>query len=234
MDLWAGSNTITAETTSFVEQPNTDPQWIEADGISNGGPIDEFIQYGNPDYTGTKKIAYALRAIPPFAEFHTESGYPFFVDLDHPGIAHLNMVSNHGRMIVTFEFAEGISNYIAELQFDDLKADGTGASGKCPARTVTADETVWYYWTNEECVAGAKVNVNIVIKEVSTNKIVRTISYTDFETRADSQNVVEAGIDTWLKVIINQDILIEKQPDFSITYNWENEDNELNITDVTP
>ncbi|MFA8451782.1 MAG: hypothetical protein ACEPOW_13895 [Bacteroidales bacterium] len=229
MNMWGGQQTITATTTSFVEDWYTDPMSSEADGVSSGGSTAEFIQWG--EGTGTDKIADALRAIPPYAIFQTDLPVSYSVDIDQPTAAKLNMITKHSRMVMTFEFEEGVTGYKGVVSFPRYDVNENLISpNEAPNRTFTETDAAWYYWSNDESLNG--VSVKPVIKIKQDGKIVRTIDMASLNQNHNNTNInvctLVAGKDIWNKVIITEGGVKLKGNGFDITYNWDEIDNVVN------
>ena len=224
MNVWAGHTKWTAYTTSFVEDWYTDPMGSEADGVSSGGSTLEFIHNAPVNSTGTERIVEALRTIPPYAEYTTDAPVFSFVNLTEPNESiNLNMVTNHSRIIVTFEFEEGNTGYTADISFDSFNSDGSHLYSKAPNRILTYENPVWYYWSNDDAEGGRYMNSLITVNHMEDP--INGSQPFSLHDLCGGKNYLKSGKDIWLKVTIIGSTLKTDIKEFNITYNWD----ELNL-----
>lgn len=228
-----GENIFRVNTTSYIEVPETDPVYWQLDGFSSNNII------GQDDYpfslsediiTTTDSLIKYLRIVKPFVEFTGETtavvNYNNCKDSCNEVI--LDMVPQQGRWITTVEFENTKHvNYYKAIVVVSHDAGDTGPISSRTVRLNPEDSFAWFYMTYPLCNEDLDIIVEIYIKEIESNEILRYWKLTA-ETYPNELTVVN-GVDRWVKIIINDHSIKSGCIDFKFNWEWNVENTDINL-----
>ena len=170
------------------------------------------------DYS-CEQLVEKMRDIPAYLQYQAKED--IVIKASDNDVHEMNMMTNNGRLIVTFEFADKpeYANYSANVSIKTSNGGSyTARCGKTPSPANLCKKG-FFYWSSPETIQDEKVHLQIFIND--GNKMIKMIpSFTD------EKLTINSAVDRWVNVIIGTEanpLVKDKAFNFVATYDVENE-----------